>query len=338
MKHLLSGFRWQNLAGGLMTIRLSVRLFKIHHCCLWEFRAYIYEVGKLADMVREVVQEMHLHKVEIRFIDKMLCNFWLDLHFIFINAKMLCSRRMIVPSGVTLLFFLFVQSKLLFQGFRDLLCRFTGAESNENILVTMKLLQIIIHVLSVSNGSRELASSPVFGRRFGSVWVITRPKTWTTMSWRVCYPDHTETLCFLAGQDLDRGSILQFLHFWLQFSIWVLIVSWHDVYVDCAVQADLSPPSFRIEIQLILLSGCQISIDFRWNSRVFNSDSTNIGRIANPKAGGERAAKTAQSANSSCHDTIRTQILNWSKTSRLALTRFWGWNWPKCQQSGFFMW
>jgi len=57
-----------------MTIQLSVRLFKIHHRFFWEFRAYIYEVAKLADMVREVVQEMHLYKVEIQFVDKMLCN------------------------------------------------------------------------------------------------------------------------------------------------------------------------------------------------------------------------------------------------------------------------
>ena len=33
----------------------------------------------------------------------------------------------------------------------------------------------------------------------GSVRVVTRPKTRTAMSWRVCYPDRTETLCFLAG-------------------------------------------------------------------------------------------------------------------------------------------
>jgi len=110
----------------------------------------------MANMVRVVVEEMHLHKVEIRFIDKMLCNFSLGLRFIFINAMMPCSRRKIIPSGVTLRFLLFLQSKLLFQGFRDLLCRFTGMESTENILVTMKLLQIILHVLD-----RGLSMVPV---------------------------------------------------------------------------------------------------------------------------------------------------------------------------------
>jgi hypothetical protein len=70
------------------------------------------------------------------------------------------------------------------------------------------------------------------------------------------------------------------------------------------------------------LSGCEISVDFNRNSRVLDSDSTNIGRIANLKAGGERAAKTAQSAYTSCHGTIRTQILNWSETSGLAKAGF----------------
>jgi hypothetical protein len=40
-----------------------------------------------------------------------------------------------------------VQSKLLLQGFQDLLGRLTGAESTEKILMTMNLLQIILHLL-----------------------------------------------------------------------------------------------------------------------------------------------------------------------------------------------
>jgi len=49
-------------------------LVMVHHCSFWEFRACIPDVAKPADMVRKVVQEMFLHKVEIRFIDKMFCN------------------------------------------------------------------------------------------------------------------------------------------------------------------------------------------------------------------------------------------------------------------------
>jgi len=63
------------MEGGLMTIRLSEPLIKIHPRVFSEFKAYILEVAKLADMVREVVRKMHLHNVEIQFVDKMLCNF-----------------------------------------------------------------------------------------------------------------------------------------------------------------------------------------------------------------------------------------------------------------------
>jgi hypothetical protein len=94
-----------------------------------------------------MVQEMHRDEVEIRFVDEMLCNFGLDLHFVFINPISLCSRRNIVPCGVTVLFLLCVQIQELLEVFRDLLCRFTGMESTENILLTTKFLQIILHVL-----------------------------------------------------------------------------------------------------------------------------------------------------------------------------------------------
>jgi hypothetical protein len=63
---------------------------------------------------------------------------------------MLCSHRKIVPSGVTLLVLLDVQSQLLVQGFRDLLCRLTGTEWTENILLKMKHLQMIPHALDHS--------------------------------------------------------------------------------------------------------------------------------------------------------------------------------------------
>jgi len=58
-----------------------------------------------------------------------------------------CSGRKIVPSEVSPPFLLFVQSKLLYQGFRDLLCRFPGTDSIEIIILRMKLLQIILHGL-----------------------------------------------------------------------------------------------------------------------------------------------------------------------------------------------
>jgi len=60
------------------------------------------------------------------------------------------------------------------------------------------------------------------------------------------------------------------------------------------------------------------------NSQVVNSGSMNIGRIANLRAGGERGAGTAQSADLSCHDTIRTQILNWSSNCEVEMPGFAG--------------
>jgi len=58
------------------------------------------------------------------------------------------------------------------------------------------------------------------------------------------------------------------------------------------------------------LSGCEIKVELMGNWWVFDRDSTNTCRIANLKAGGEGATKTAQSTYCSCCDTIRTQILN----------------------------
>ena len=49
---------------------------------------------------------------------------------------------------------------------------------------------------------------------------------------------------------------------------------------------------------------------------IFHCHSLNVGRIANLKAGGERAPKTAQSTYWSCYNMIRTQILNWSQICR----------------------
>jgi len=145
--HLLVAFCSQNLEVVLMTIRLSVCLFKIHDHIFWEFGDYISYVATLADMVSELIQEIHLQKFETWFVDKMLCNFWLDLRFIFINVSTACSRRNIVPSWVTLQFLLFVQSKVFLKGCEDRLCRFTCRELTEIMLRMMKLLQIILHVL-----------------------------------------------------------------------------------------------------------------------------------------------------------------------------------------------
>ena len=103
-------------------------------------------------------------------------------------------------------------------------------------------------------------------------------------------------------------------HLWPQLSFWVLIVLWHDQFANCAALCALSPPAFRYVIQPIFLNRCVISPYRNHKLRVFDRDSTNIGRILYLTAGGERAHNTAQLMYWSCHDTIRTQILNWSQT------------------------
>jgi len=50
------------------------------------------------------------------------------------------------------------------------------------------------------------------------------------------------------------------------------------------------------------------------NWHLFNSHSTNISRIVNLKTEGERAARTEQFVYWSCHNMIRTQILDWSQS------------------------
>jgi len=55
---------------------------------------------------------------------------------------------------------------------------------------------------------------------------------------------------FLPGSNRTAAPALWFLNLGHQISIWVLIVLWHDQYVDCAVLLALSPPVFRFAIRL----------------------------------------------------------------------------------------
>jgi hypothetical protein len=61
---------------------------------------------------------------------------------------------------------------------------------------------------------------------------------------------------------------------WLQLSIWVLIVSWHEQYVDCAVLAGLSPPDVRFAIRLVFVESLsktrQLRAKYRLISQRFN--------------------------------------------------------------------
>jgi len=80
----------------------------------------------------------------------------------------------------------------------------------------------------------------------------TRPKTRPAWSWPGCYQDRTSTHGCLAQLYPDRGSVLPFLQLWLQISNGVLIVSWHDQYVDCTELTARLPPTFRLAIRPIV--------------------------------------------------------------------------------------
>jgi len=102
----------------------------------------------------------------------------------------------------------------------------------------------------------------------------------------------------------------------LQLSIWVLIVSWYDQYMDCAVQTALSPRDLRYVSRPIFIESLSKTRSFRLNVLFFHSHSTNIYRIANRNARDQRAARTAQFTYWSRHDMMRTQILNWNQSCR----------------------
>jgi len=55
---------------------------------------------------------------------------------------------------------------------------------------------------------------------------------------------------------------IRFLLLWLQWSIWVVIVSRHSQYVNCSALAPLSSPAFKCGIQ-------QIFVECLWNNRWF---------------------------------------------------------------------
>jgi len=104
--------------------------------------------------------------------------------------------------------------------------------------------------------------------------------------------------------------------FWLQLSIWVLIVSQHDQYVDCAVLVALSPPAFRFAIWQVFVESQSITRQFRIQPVIISQPLDKYQSDRKSEAGGERATKTANSTYWSYCDTIRTQILNWSQRSR----------------------
>jgi len=79
---------------------------------------------------------------------------------------------------------------------------------------------------------------------------------------RVRFQPGTEPLQRVSIQN----PLLKSQHFLLRLSIWVLIVSQHEQYVDCAVLVAPLPPAFRFAIRQVLVESRSKTRQFRWNS------------------------------------------------------------------------
>jgi len=82
------------------------------------------------------------------------------------------------------------------------------------------------------------------------------------------------------------------------------------------------------------LSRYEITLKITPKSQVFNTYTTNLAHIQNWRPAGERAPKTASFTYRSCHNTIRTQKLNWSENAGLGRARLSSGNRPKSNGLG----
>jgi len=69
---------------------------------------------------------------------------------------------------------------------------------------------------------------------------------------------------FWPGWNRTMVRTIRFLQLWFQTSIWVLIVSWHGEYVDCADLCARSPPASRFAIRPIF-------VELLWNNATFQA-------------------------------------------------------------------
>jgi len=111
-----------------------------------------------------------------------------------------------------------------------------------------------------------------------------------------------------------ENPLVKCQHFILQLSIWVLILSQHNVYARYAVWCPLSSPHLRFEIGSIFIKSTWQAGHFGEILPSFHSDSTNINPISNLTIGHELGHPFAQFMYRSCCDMIRIQILNCSQS------------------------
>ena len=111
---------------------------------------------------------------------------------------------------------------------------------------------VFVTMYSVSNGSNPL-------ERF-RVMVGTGTKPWQPF-YHIYSPDRWYLGRFPPQDPASASPDVS-----LQLSIWVLIVSWHDVYADCSVFAGLSSPAFWFAIRPIFVESLSKTRAFRWKS------------------------------------------------------------------------
>ena len=77
-------------------------------------------------------------------------------------------------------------------------------------------------------------------------WFWDRVETWTKL-WQQLYHMKNPN-CWHLGQFPPQNQDFASRDTTLESCIWVPIVSWHDVYADCAATAALPPLAFRLVI------------------------------------------------------------------------------------------
>jgi hypothetical protein len=104
------------------------------------------------------------------------------------------------------------------------------------------------------------------------VWVGNCHATLTGWPVLGCYQDRTSTLRVLAMVNLGFDSFLPFQPLWLWFSITVLIVSWHDQYVHCAVSSALANPTIMLATRSMFITSLVNNTIFSVNFACFATE------------------------------------------------------------------
>ena len=76
---------------------MAVSVLDVNHLMPVIFGGEVRQLAYLADAFPELTRQVHLDKVEVRLICKMLLNFLLDYFPVVLNPTSLCHVRQTVP-------------------------------------------------------------------------------------------------------------------------------------------------------------------------------------------------------------------------------------------------